>query len=291
MKLPASSRDRPSVVCVRSLVPKLKNSAFSAISSARERRARQLDHRADAGTARRRRVSSHDLGHARATISSCISSSSRSVPTSGIMISGSTVLAFLLHRDGGLEDRPRLHLVDLGIGDAEPAAAVAEHRVELVQPRRRARAPSPTSLADRLRRARRCPRRSCGRNSCSGGSSRRIVTGRPSIARKSPSKSSRWIGSSLASALRAALARRRPGSSRAPRRCARRRRTCARCGTGRCPRRRSARAACARRRRVGVGAHARAARTSSAQPISSAKSPGQLRLASVGTSPSDRPRR
>mmetsp|Transcript_17127 Transcript_17127/g.40886 ORF Transcript_17127/g.40886 Transcript_17127/m.40886 type:complete len:379 (+) Transcript_17127:738-1874(+) len=33
---------------------------------------------------------------------------------------------------------------------------------------------------------------SCGRNSCSGGSSRRIVTGSPSIAAKMPSKSSRW---------------------------------------------------------------------------------------------------
>ena len=32
--LPASSRLTPSVICVRSLVPKLKNSATSAISSA-----------------------------------------------------------------------------------------------------------------------------------------------------------------------------------------------------------------------------------------------------------------
>ena len=35
MKLAASSRDRPKTVCVRSLVPKLKNSALSAISPAR----------------------------------------------------------------------------------------------------------------------------------------------------------------------------------------------------------------------------------------------------------------
>ena len=41
---------------------------------------------------------------------------------------------------------------------------------------------------------------SCGTNSCSGGSSRRTVTGRPSIAVKMPTKSSRWKGSSLASA-------------------------------------------------------------------------------------------
>ena len=41
----------------------------------------------------------------------------------------------LLLRDvgGGFEDGARLHLGDLRIGDAEAAAAVAEHRVELVQ--------------------------------------------------------------------------------------------------------------------------------------------------------------
>ena len=44
-----------------------------------------------------------------------------------------------------------------------------------------------------------------GRNSCSGGSSRRIVTGRPSIASKRPSKSSCWSGSSSASAARLLL--------------------------------------------------------------------------------------
>ena len=40
------------------------------------------------------------------------------------------------------------------------------------------------------------------RNSCSGGSSRRIVTGRPAIASNRPSKSSCWSGSSSASASR-----------------------------------------------------------------------------------------
>ena len=41
---------------------------------------------------------------------------------------------------------------------------------------------------------------SCGRNSCNGGSSRRIVTGSPFIALNSPAKSSRWNGKSFASA-------------------------------------------------------------------------------------------
>ncbi len=46
-----------------------------------------------------------------------------------------------------------------------------------------------------------CSCRWCSdKNSCRGGSSKRIVTGRPFISRNSPAKSSRWKGSSLASA-------------------------------------------------------------------------------------------
>ena len=43
---------------------------------------------------------------------------------------------------------------------------------------------------------------SAGRNSCSGGSRSRIVTGRPAIASKMPSKSDCWNGSSRSSAAR-----------------------------------------------------------------------------------------
>ena len=137
-------------------------------------------------------------------------------------------------------------------------------------PRRQPRWPSigldSCSMAARWRdrRRRRCrrprrPRRSrpsvCGRNSCSGGSSSRIVTGRPVMMRKISTKSSRCIGSSLASAARRPalvvgqdhLAHRDDAVGR--------RRTCARCGRGRCPRRRSARAVRASVGRVGVGAH------------------------------------
>ena len=114
--------------------------------------------------------------------------------------------------------------------------------------------------------------RSCGRNSCSGGSSRRMVTGRPSMISKSSTKSSRCIGRILASALRAALRRRRPGSSRARRRCGRPRRTCARCGRGRCPRRRT-RAPCAASCGVSALVRTFSVRTSSAHSISVAKSP------------------
>ena len=119
------------------------------------------------------------------------------------MISGITVLpAFFCDLDRGLEDRAGLHLVDLGIGDAEPAAAVAEHRVGLVQLARRAPRSRPTSTPRSLADLRHVGFASCGRNSCSGGSSRRMVTGRPSMISKSSTKSSRWNGRSLASAAR-----------------------------------------------------------------------------------------
>ena len=122
----------PKTVCVRSLVPKLKNSALSGDLAGEQRGARQLDHRADQIAASRPRPvfmtspatrsidrlqdvefaprrdqRHHDLGLDR-------------------------VAGLLGHRDRRLEDRHRLRLVDLGIGDAEPAAAMAEHRVGFV---------------------------------------------------------------------------------------------------------------------------------------------------------------
>ena len=103
---------------------------------------------------------------------------------------------------------------------AQPAAARAEHRVLLVQ--RLAPAPSSApagrsspaaSPARAAARSRPSGRRRSGRNSCSGGSSSRMVTGSPAIASKMPSKSACWNGSSRP-APRAARPRRRPGSSR-----------------------------------------------------------------------------
>ncbi len=49
------------------------------------------------------------------------------------MTSGSTLMPFFCDVRGGLEDGPGLHLGDLGIDDAQAAAAEAEHRVELVE--------------------------------------------------------------------------------------------------------------------------------------------------------------
>ena len=72
----------------------------------------------------------------------------------------------LRHRERRTRDRPHLHLVDLGVEEPEAARAPAEHRVRLLQARGSARAG-----------ARRCASSSEGRNSCSGQSSSRIVTG------------------------------------------------------------------------------------------------------------------
>ncbi len=58
-------------------------------------------------------------------------SSSALVATSGTMTSGTTGLPVrFAGLDRRLEDGARLHLGDFRIGDGEPAAAEAEHRVE-----------------------------------------------------------------------------------------------------------------------------------------------------------------
>ena len=49
------------------------------------------------------------------------------------MISGNDLQPFLLQLNGRLDDGARLHLGDLRIRDAEAHAAMAEHRIELVQ--------------------------------------------------------------------------------------------------------------------------------------------------------------
>lgn len=41
--------------------------------------------------------------------------------------------AFLLYRNGRLENRSRSHLGDLRVGNAEVAVAMAQHRIEFVQ--------------------------------------------------------------------------------------------------------------------------------------------------------------
>ena len=43
------------------------------------------------------------------------------------------LFALLLHRGGGFKNSARLHLGNFWINNPKPAAAVAEHRIELVQ--------------------------------------------------------------------------------------------------------------------------------------------------------------
>ena len=80
-----------------------------------------------------------------------------------------------------LDDRSSLHLCDLRERDVQTAAAVTHHRVKLME--------AGNDLLQMLDRrcsfpwrALQCPFGSVGTNSCRGGSSRRMVTGRPFIA-------------------------------------------------------------------------------------------------------------
>ena len=195
-----------------------------------------------------------------------------------------------LDRDQRVEDGPGLDLHEVRDHQAEAAAAQPEHRVLLVQAldRREQDACPPRS---RRRRSARVTLTSCssrfGRNSWSGGSMSRMTTGRPSIARKMPSKSPCWRTSSLAIAASKvgdglgfvgverlaggapwpwpASRRSRRGSRRARSRAARPRGTCARCGTGRCPARRSS-APCAASSGLSALVQTCIRRISSAQP-------------------------
>ena len=69
----------------------------------------------------------------------------------------------------------------------------------------------PTS--ESRRPVRRIPRRACGRNSCSGGSSRRMVHGRPAIVRRRSRRNRCAVRAAAAPAPRAGPPRRRRGSS------------------------------------------------------------------------------
>ena len=123
----------------------------------------------------------------------------------------------------------------------------------------------------------------CGRNSCSGGSSSRIVTGRPLHDLEQLDEIAALHRQELGERRAARSSRRRPGSSRAPRGCGPRRRTCARCGRARCLRRRTSPR---RRASAGVSALARtpSLRTLSAQPISVPNSP-DIAGSIIGTRP------
>ena len=228
----------PSAVCVRSLVPKLKNSAVSAISSAVS---------APRGTSII--VPTRYLSF---TFFSACTSFGDAVDDLDLQIEllleadqrnhdfGLDLDAFLLHDRRRFEDGAGLHLGDLGIDDAQAAAAEAEHRVELVQ--------LLDALVDRLGRRRRAssPSSAC----CSGVVRQELVqrrieeADRRRVALQRPEDAGEVVAlvrQQLGERLLPVVERSRRGSSRASRRCGRLRRTCARCGTGRCLRRRTRR--------------------------------------------------
>ena len=125
----ASSREKPSAVCVRSFVPKEKKSAYSAISSARTQA------RGSSIIVPHRYVEPALLGDvARRQLAQAARSSSAKA-TSGCMIStrGACAASARPRCVRGAHDRPDLHLVDLGPLQAEAAAARPEHRVRLVK--------------------------------------------------------------------------------------------------------------------------------------------------------------
>ena len=176
-----SSRLKPSAVWVRSLVPNEKKSASSAIRSA--------------------------CKHARGS-SIIVPTDSRVVPSSArdALDQPARELELALvgderdhhldalpgHARGRGEQRAHLHLVQLREQDAEAHAARAEHRVGLLQ------LLDAPALGGALGQ-----RSGWGRNSCSGGSSRRTVTGRPSTPRRICSKSASCSGRSRSIAARA----------------------------------------------------------------------------------------
>ena len=96
----------PSVVCVRSLVPKLKNCGFLGDLVGHDAGPRHFDHRADEVGASVRPSPANTSSAVSCTIAWPGSSTPARKPTSGIMISGSTFVPLLLDHAGGFEDRP-----------------------------------------------------------------------------------------------------------------------------------------------------------------------------------------
>ena len=202
-----SSREKPQVVWVRSLVPKEKKSAASAIrcavSAARGNSIivpiGMVSVDAAFGAQRPR------PGSARTRPAPGAAPSPN--PTSGTMIS---TFGFLPASDqvaGRLGDRP-----DLQREQARRRAARAGRRAGPASGSIRAASPPRRAASGRRRRRRRSRRAASasatltassvrsGRNSCSGGSSSRMFTGSPSIASSSSVKSLRCNGNSASSA-------------------------------------------------------------------------------------------
>ena len=151
------------------------------------------------------------------------------------------VLARFISCGGGLGDGPDLQREQARDDQPEPDAAQPQHRVLLVQPVDGLQAAAGRSRASPAASASATRTDSSvmsGRNSCSGGSSSRTVTGRPSIALRICDEVLALQRQQRVQRVLPLARRSRPGSA-ARRALGARRGTCARCGTGRCPRHRS----------------------------------------------------
>mmetsp|Transcript_3411 Transcript_3411/g.21298 ORF Transcript_3411/g.21298 Transcript_3411/m.21298 type:complete len:276 (+) Transcript_3411:1451-2278(+) len=193
-----SSLEYPNVIWVKSFVPKEKNSACSAISSAT---------RAALGTSiivptryATLTPSSEQTLDAMSRIRPAWWASSCGVPTSGTMISGltSTPSFFTLQAAWRIARAcisaisgyviPKRHPRNPSMGLTSDSFSMRSCTSSGLQPDMLAISWTTSSASP------------SGKNSCSGGSSSRIVTGRPSIARKIPSKSLLWYGRRSSSA-------------------------------------------------------------------------------------------
>ena len=189
---------------MRSLVPKEKKSAASAIRCAVSA-ARGSSIIVPIGTSRSTPASAHSCLISRRTRRAPGAAPSPN-PTSGTMISTFGCLPALHLGDRRLGDRP-----DLQREQARAWSGRAGRRADPASGWTRAAAPPRRAASGRRRPRPGAPLASAsatltdssvrsGRNSCSGGSSSRMLTGSPSIASSSSMKSLRCNGNSASSA-------------------------------------------------------------------------------------------
>mmetsp|Transcript_1000 Transcript_1000/g.3684 ORF Transcript_1000/g.3684 Transcript_1000/m.3684 type:complete len:276 (+) Transcript_1000:454-1281(+) len=196
--LPTSSREYPNVICVRSFVPKEKKSACAEISSARSA-ARGISIIVPTLYAISIPRSANTLlVTARTSVVCCLSSST--VPTSGIMISGT----------GSAPSRLASHAASMMARTC--ISAISGNVIAKRHPRKpnigftsasfsmHSAMSSSLSPVSSLKTWQTSSTPPSGRNSCNGGSSRRTVTGKPLMALKMPVKSSRWYGNKSSNA-------------------------------------------------------------------------------------------
>ena len=126
-----SSREKPKVVWVRSLVPKLKNSASSAILIGDQSGAGKFDHGSDEVFDAVLLLGENLFGDAADDVGLILhlleggGERNHDLRHDGV--------ALLLGLESGLDDGTHLHLGDLRVGDSETAATQAKHGVLLMQ--------------------------------------------------------------------------------------------------------------------------------------------------------------